>query len=82
MDDSNIGDLALSCVTCGATFVWTVGQQAYFRDKKLATPRRCKPCRLLRRQERDAAIVTAFERAPMPEAPERPARSGRWRRMD
>lgn len=42
-------DKILHCVDCGAEFVWTVGEQAFFADKKFKNePKRCKACKAKR----------------------------------
>ncbi len=40
----------LRCYDCGQSFVFTAGEQAYFKSKGLSEPKRCKPCRELRKQ--------------------------------
>lgn len=39
----------LSCVDCGATFIFTAGEQRYFASKGLSIPKRCPSCRQKRR---------------------------------
>jgi len=39
-----------TCLSCGGTFDLTVGEVAWFADRGLATPRRCKLCREYRRR--------------------------------
>ena len=44
--DSEFDDLTISCMDCTAQFVWTAGEQAFFRDKQLLNPpKRCKDCK-------------------------------------
>jgi len=39
-------DESIKCVDCGQDFVWTVGEQCFFRDKRLQNPpKRCKACK-------------------------------------
>ena len=39
-------DRILSCVDCGAEFVWTAGEQQFFADKNFKNePKRCKECK-------------------------------------
>jgi CxxC-x17-CxxC domain-containing protein len=39
-------DKVLKCVDCNADFVFTVGQQIFFRDKQFRNePKRCKNCK-------------------------------------
>jgi hypothetical protein len=40
-----IDDQLLTCVACGAEFVFSVGEQVYYQSKLLSVPRRCKKCR-------------------------------------
>jgi len=42
-------DQTITCADCGIAFVWTAGQQAFFREKQLSRPKRCKPCRVQKR---------------------------------
>ena len=44
-------DKVLKCVECGAEFVFTAGEQAFFADKGFKNePKRCKPCKSKRGQ--------------------------------
>ena len=39
----------LQCADCGADFVWTAGEQAFFADKHFTNePKRCKACKAKR----------------------------------
>lgn len=39
-------DRVLKCVDCSADFVFTVGEQQFYRDKNFTNePRRCKSCK-------------------------------------
>ena len=61
-------DKALQCVTCGATFVFSAGEQQFHATKGFTNePRRCQACRQARRGGQR-------ETKPMPpeRAPERP----------
>jgi CxxC-x17-CxxC domain-containing protein len=41
-----VADKRLLCVECGAEFVWTAGEQAFFADKQFKNePRRCRACK-------------------------------------
>lgn len=42
-------DQLLTCVWCGAEFVWTIGQQQFYADRGLRPPKRCKACRVAKR---------------------------------
>jgi len=42
---SQFADRALTCVACGVEFVFTAGEQAFFREKEFKNdPKRCKHC--------------------------------------
>jgi hypothetical protein len=47
-------DQQLQCEDCFEFFVWTAGEQRYFRDKQFSQPKRCPACRA-KRKERKAA---------------------------
>ena len=58
-DQINLGesrsfvDKSLVCRDCGITFVFTVGEQAFYQEKGLLhDPQRCPSCRSNRRRER------------------------------
>jgi CxxC-x17-CxxC domain-containing protein len=54
------------CTACGADFVFTEAEQAFFAEKKLVPPKRCKPCRQARKLGRSSSgLRPAFtEQAP------------------
>lgn len=38
-------DITLTCVDCGKEFVWTVGEQEFYKEKGFENqPKRCKEC--------------------------------------
>ncbi|MBI2861752.1 MAG: zinc-ribbon domain containing protein [Chloroflexi bacterium] len=46
-------DKTLTCRECGASFVFSVGEQMFFQEKGfLNEPQRCPNCRANRRQDR------------------------------
>jgi CxxC-x17-CxxC domain-containing protein len=52
-------DKTLRCVDCGAEFVWTGGEQAFFAGKNFKNePKRCRACKS-RRSERLAVSPSA-----------------------
>jgi CxxC-x17-CxxC domain-containing protein len=52
-------DVMIVCIDCNSDFVWTSGEQAFFRDKNLQNPpKRCKECKHAK-NERIAAIARA-----------------------
>src|SRR5262245_5462790 len=44
-------DRELACASCGQSFVFTGGEQAYYAQNGLQEPRRCKACRAQRRAQ-------------------------------
>lgn len=43
-------DKTLTCRECNTPFIWTAGEQQFFRDKALINiPARCNPCRSARK---------------------------------
>lgn len=40
----------LTCLMCGKPFLYTISEAEYFWSRQLSEPKRCAPCRLLRRQ--------------------------------
>ncbi len=56
---SGFDDTSIVCIDCAQEFIWTAGEQAFFRDKHLENPpKRCKPCKKLK-NERLSAIEAA-----------------------
>jgi CxxC-x17-CxxC domain-containing protein len=57
--ESEFEDQTILCIDCNTHFVWTVGEQVFFRDKRLQNPpKRCKECKQAK-NERLAAIAAA-----------------------
>ncbi len=57
--ESEFEDKGILCIDCSRNFVWTSGEQAFFRDKQLQnSPKRCKECKQAK-NERLAAITAA-----------------------
>ena len=58
-DEAEFEDKTILCIDCNKTFIWTIGEQAFFRDKQLQNPpKRCKECKQAK-NERLAAIAAA-----------------------
>lgn len=54
-------DRTIPCIDCNSDFIWTAGEQAFFRDKKLQNPpKRCKECKQAKNL-RLAAITASQE---------------------
>ena len=48
---SEFDDASILCIDCDETFVWTAGEQIFFRDKELKNPpKRCKECKAAKNQ--------------------------------
>ena len=59
LNTDKLTDCVITCVECDQNFVWTGGEQLFFRDKGLTNPpKRCKPCKQAK-TERLAAITVA-----------------------
>lgn len=57
--EEEFSDRQMICGDCSKSFVWTAGEQAFFRDKNLQNPpKRCKDCKQAK-NERLAAIAAA-----------------------
>jgi CxxC-x17-CxxC domain-containing protein len=60
-NDTDFEDVTITCIDCGKDFVWTVGEQVFFRDKGLQNPpKRCKDCKQAK-NKRLASIAAAQE---------------------
>jgi Zn finger protein HypA/HybF involved in hydrogenase expression len=44
-------DLVLKCENCGNEFVFSEGEQQFYKAKKLEAPRLCPICRSIKHQE-------------------------------
>ena len=47
-----MADQQITCRECGTAFTFTDGEQAFYTERGLAAPQRCKGCRDKRKQER------------------------------
>lgn len=57
--ETEFEDKSILCIDCTDHFIWTVGEQVFFRDKQLQNPpKRCKECKQAK-NERLAAIAAA-----------------------
>lgn len=57
--ESEFEDTDITCIDCGQDFIWTSGEQLFYRDKGLQNPpKRCKECKKAK-NERLAAITAA-----------------------
>lgn len=59
LEESEFVDRPIICGDCTRSFVWTAGEQTFFRDKNLQNPpKRCKDCKQAK-NDRLAAIASA-----------------------
>ena len=48
-------DKQITCLDCSQTFIWTAGEQNFFKDKELLNPpKRCKDCKKEKNRRLDA----------------------------
>jgi CxxC-x17-CxxC domain-containing protein len=53
-------DKVIKCVDCSADFVFTVGEQVFFRDKQFRNdPKRCKTCKM---RTKRVTVIGDFQR--------------------
>jgi len=45
------GDIQLTCSDCGQDFTFTAADQAFFQERGYSTPKRCKPCRVAKKND-------------------------------
>ena len=58
-EESEFEDKEILCVDCNTNFIWSAGEQTFFRDKGLKNaPKRCKDCKKAK-NERLNAIISA-----------------------
>ncbi|MFN2501070.1 MAG: zinc-ribbon domain containing protein [Pyrinomonadaceae bacterium] len=58
-DTAEFEDLSIPCIDCASDFIWTAGEQIFFRDKQLQNPpKRCKECKKAKNRRLEA-IETA-----------------------
>jgi CxxC-x17-CxxC domain-containing protein len=58
-NNDELPDVGIICIDCGQEFIWTSGEQVFYRDKGLQNPpKRCKACKQAK-NERLAAIANA-----------------------
>ena len=57
--EPDLEEKEILCIDCHKNFIWTIGEQVFFRDKGLQNPpKRCKECKQAK-NERLAAITAA-----------------------
>jgi len=45
-----MSDEVIECIDCGRKFVWSYGEQRYYKEHGLAAPKRCQVCRSRQRE--------------------------------
>lgn len=54
MDKSiKLQDVLLVCIDCNSQFIFSIGEQSFYKSKALSIPKRCSACR----QKRKANLV-------------------------
>lgn len=51
---SEYADKELQCRDCKQPFTFTAGEQEFFEKKQFHPPARCKPCRDIRKAQKEA----------------------------
>ncbi len=46
-----MSDERIECIECGRAFIWSTGEQRFYRERGLSQPKRCPDCRSQRRNE-------------------------------
>ena len=54
-------DLDIRCRDCDRVFVLTAGEQAFFEQKGLRLPKRCKPCRQAKRINQPPQVTNRMQ---------------------
>lgn len=50
-----MADITIKCKDCGKEFVFTEGEQEFYREKEFANPVRCKECRMALKLKKEQA---------------------------
>jgi CxxC-x17-CxxC domain-containing protein len=45
------GDMQITCSDCGQEFTFSAADQQFFQERGYSTPKRCKPCRVAKKNE-------------------------------
>jgi hypothetical protein len=48
-----VEDKTIECADCQQAFTWNVGEQEFYQRSGFVEPRRCKPCRELRKAKKN-----------------------------
>ncbi len=53
--EQEVSDLPIFCIDCAHEFIWTAGEQVFFREKGLLNPpKRCKECKKAKNRRLEA----------------------------
>lgn len=53
--EQDLSDKPIFCIDCAHEFIWTAGEQAFFREKNLLNPpKRCKECKKAKNRRLEA----------------------------
>ena len=56
--ETEFEDISIVCIDCEHPFIWTVGEQVFFRDKNLLnSPKRCKDCKRAKNRRLEAIEI-------------------------
>jgi len=50
-------DKDIQCVDCAHFFTWTAQDQEFYAEKNYTEPKRCKPCRLAKKEARAQGLI-------------------------
>jgi hypothetical protein len=51
-----VSDERFECVECGRIFIWSTGEQRFYRERGLSRPKHCPNCRSQRRADRQSGM--------------------------
>lgn len=53
--EQEFSDMPILCIDCAQEFIWTAGEQVFFREKNLLNPpKRCKECKKAKNRRLEA----------------------------
>ena len=59
-DKPDLEDANIYCIDCGQDFIWSIGEQLFFRDKGLQNPpKRCRDCKQAKNKRLNAILNAA-----------------------
>ena len=55
VNEQELSDMPILCIDCAQEFIWTAGEQVFFREKNLLNPpKRCKECKKAKNRRLEA----------------------------